>query len=340
MKNFYTLLFVLSSFVSFCDSSARASDVLPLEDALRATYTACVGIDENLHELKVLAGINTAVSSVGTAAGVGAVAVGFAKADLDKKIEESYEELRSFAFLYQGEPPTSEEKAKWYEEVCAGIDAIDWNNAKQDIEQANKARMAQVEERKLEEENWKKKYNEDVNKSKKLGNWRTGLLATNAATNVAGVALAVSTIKKDDIQAQVDACVSAVSALNLSIMQSIVNGEDVSEARNIYRACAEYEFVDVTPIVKRGTGSAISSGVGAAAGAAGAVVSGVANTDKIRENDTWAGKNKEKNLNTAANVLAIGATAASLTSTVFNATQIAAIKKVAAVSEKCTSVLK
>ena len=75
MKNFYTLLFVLSSFVSFCDSSARASDVLPLEDALRATYTACVGIDENLHDLKVLAGINTAVSSVGTAAGVGAVAV-------------------------------------------------------------------------------------------------------------------------------------------------------------------------------------------------------------------------------------------------------------------------
>ena len=49
---------------------------------------------------------------------------------------------------------------------------------------------------------------------------------------------------------------------------------------------------------------------------------------------------KEKDLNIAANVLSVGATAASISATVFNATQIAAIKKVAGVSEKCTGVLK
>ena len=40
------------------------ADVLPLDDALRATYTACVGIDEELSDLKKMAGINTAVTGV------------------------------------------------------------------------------------------------------------------------------------------------------------------------------------------------------------------------------------------------------------------------------------
>jgi hypothetical protein len=176
--------------------------------------------------------------------------------------------------------------------------------------------------------------------SKKLGNWRTGLLATNAATNIAGVAISASTIKKDDYQGQIDACISATKTLNTAIMQARMNGENVAEAENIYKACTEYEYVDITPIIKRGTGALISSGIGAATGLAGTVISGVANSDKTRNDNSDAGKKKEKDLNTASNVMAIGATAASATATVFNATQIAAIKKVAAVSESCTGVLK
>ena len=84
----------------------------------------------------------------------------------------------------------------------------------------------------------------------------------------------------------------------------------------------------------------ISSTVGAATGLAGTVTSAMANTDKTRKDNTESGKQKEKNLNTAANVLAGATTAASATATVFNATQISAIKKVAAVAEKCTGVLK
>ena len=61
---------------------------------------------------------------------------------------------------------------------------------------------------------------------------------------------------------------------------------------------------------------------------------------KTRNDNSDSGKQKEKNLNTASNVLSVGATAASVTATVFNATQIAAIKKVAKVSEACTGVLK
>ena len=58
-------------FLIFMPFTAMA-DILPLYDALRATYTACVGIDDELAGLKTMAGINTAVTGVGTATGVGA----------------------------------------------------------------------------------------------------------------------------------------------------------------------------------------------------------------------------------------------------------------------------
>ena len=177
-------------------------------------------------------------------------------------------------------------------------------------------------------------------KSKNLGNWRTGLLAGSTATNVAGAVIAGVNKVDDDLKTQIDNCIASVSELRKSITQARINGVDVAEAETIARECGEYEYVDVSKINKRGKGAMISSAVGAATGLAGTITSGVANTDKTRNDNSEAGKAKEKNLNTAANVLSIGTTAASATATVFNATQISAIKKVAAVSEKCTGVLK
>ena len=84
----------------------------------------------------------------------------------------------------------------------------------------------------------------------------------------------------------------------------------------------------------------ISSAVGATTGLVGTVTSAMANTDKTRNDNTVAGKQKEKNLNTAANVMSGATTVASGAATAFNATQISAIKKVATVAEKCTGVLK
>lgn len=61
----------------------------------------------------------------------------------------------------------------------------------------------------------------------------------------------------------------------------------------------------------------------------------MANSDKVRNDNTDSGKQKEKNLNTASNVLAGTTTVASAAATVFNATQISAIKRVVSVAEKC-----
>ena len=314
------LSLVFGAFLLCINSVANAAEVLTLDDALRATYTACVDIDDNLHDLKVLAGVNTAVTSVGTAAGIGATVTGFVKSSTDSKIAQLEQELQQYIIDNNGLPSILGDE---------DLDKFMIDFEKHLKESANKQDKKQP-----------KTITELQEQSKKLGNWRTGLLATNAATNVAGVAISASTIKKDDFQGQIDACISATKALNTAIMQARINGENVTEAEDVYKACAEYEYVDISPIIKRGTGALISSSIGAATGLAGTVVSGVANTDKTRNDNSKDGVKKEKDLNTAANVLSVGATAASVSATVFNATQIAAIKKVATVSEKCTGVLK
>lgn len=308
-------------FVVLCVSPALA-DVLDLNTALQNTYKACVDIDDNMHDLKVLAGINTAVTAVGTGLGVGATATGFVKASTDKEIdrlEKILERLKNIESNMQQRPNND------IASLQSGLDVY-YEMHKNDSDSNTESIQNQIDDL--------------TQKSKKLGNWRTGLLAGNTATNIAGAIIASKTINKDDISGQVSACVSATKDLSNAMMQARLNGEDITEAQNIYTECSKYEFVDLNSIDKRGKGAMISSSVGALFGGVGTITSGMANSNKIRDDNTEQGKEKEKNLNTASNVLSVGATAASTAATVFNATQIAAIKKVSAVSEACTGVLK
>lgn len=294
-----------------------SANVVPLDDALRATYTACVGIDDELADLKTMAGINTAITSVGTAAGIGATVTGLVKAGKDKQIEIKLEKLRE---IEQKNPDIQSTDAEW-DNFESGL-TTELANAKIEVEKY------QAEIEKL------------TKQSKNLGNWRTGLMAGATATNLAGAIIAGTNKVDGDLKTQIDNCINNVKTLQNSIMQARINGEDVSEAESIASACGEYEYVDVSKINNRAKGAMISSTVGAATGLAGTVTSAMANTDKTRNDNTESGKQKEKNLNTASNVLAGATTVASATATVFNATQISAIKKVASVAEKCTGVLK
>ena len=94
---------------------------------------------------------------------------------------------------------------------------------------------------------------------------------------------------------------------------------------------------DIEKINKRASGATVSSSIGAATGLAGTITSGVANSDNVRNS---ADNDKEKNLNKASNVLAGVTTAASLTATVFNATQISAAKRVIETAELCEEAIK
>ena len=268
-----------------------------------------------------MAGINTAITGAGTLAGGGAIATGFAKQSKDaaaEKIEIRLEELRK---IEQSNPTSTEFTQTEADNFTASFDAYR-DTAKQELQKA------QAELDKLTRE------------SKNLGNWRMGLMAGNTATNVAGAIIASGNKVDGDLQSMIDACKLSVDNLRKSRIQARLDGEDTSAAERIISECGKWDSFDASKINSKADVAKWASIAGAATGAAGTITSAVANTDGTRNDNTDSGKAKEKNLNTASNVLAIYATAASATATVFNATQIAAIKKAAALAESCEGVLK
>jgi len=307
------ILCVLCCFMPFL---VFAVETVDLDVALQNTYRACVGIDDDLADLKKMAGINTAVTAVGTATGAAAVATGIAKVQTDKEIEEFeiyLQKIENAARQQTEEPSVINVKQEQIDALFA------------------KYYKEEVVDDKIEELN---------KKSKKLGNWRTGLMAGTVATNVTGAIIAGKNKVDSDLLTKIDVCKSSVAVLDSAINQARMNGENVGEAQDILNTCKEYNYVDLTPISKHAKGAMISSLVGTATGVAGTVTSAVANTDNVRDDDTDAGKQKEKNLNTSSNVLAGASAAASATAVFFNAAQISAIKKVSLVAQKCTEMLK
>lgn len=298
-----------------------AADVLPLNEALRATYVACIGIDEELSDLKKMAGINTAVTAVGTGLGIGAVAVGLSKAQTDSVLAQKYKEMEDLAY----DVPVYVETADTEEFLTSVRNRLENKTFSENIA-VKEERQAEID--KLEA------------KSKKLGNWRTGLLAGNTVTNIAGAVIAGNNKVKKSLQEQIDDCKLSVKNLQDSIIVAKLEGQDVTEAKQIQSVCRDFEYVDISKINNRATGAMVSSVVGAGTGTVGTIVSAVANSNKVRNDNSAQGQQKEKNLNTASNVLAAGATVASATATVFNATQIKAIKDVATVAEQCSKVLR
>ncbi len=293
------------------------ADEASLISALQNTYTACVGIDESLADLKKMAGINTAITGVGTGLGAGATIVGIVKEQTDKDIEkfERYiKELDAAAARQTTVPSRIDVSGSQIDELFVGVNQRKDING--ELEKLNK-------------------------KSKTLGAWRTGLLAGNTATNVAGAIIAGQNRTDGDLQSQIDNCKTAISELRRARAQARVDKVDTTDANAIISACEGFESVDISKINERAKGAMISSAIGATTGLTGTITSGIANSDSVRDKgEGGARTDKEKNLNIASNVLAGASTVASATATVFNATQISAIKKVSDVATKCTEALR
>jgi hypothetical protein len=189
-----------------------------------------------------------------------------------------------------------------------------------------------------------KEYEKMDSESKTLGNVRTGTLAGTAVLDTAGTIIAAKNKVGDDLQTKIDNCVKSIKNLQNERMRAQTENTatdiELSTANKIITNCRDWEFVDLSPINKRATGAVVSGGTGAALSVIGAITSASANSDSVRSDNSDAGKQKEKNLNVASNILAGGATAASGAATIFNATQISAVKKAATMSDKCEGALK
>jgi hypothetical protein len=291
-----------------------------LDAAIANVRAACNGISSELGELKKMAGINTAVTGVGTAAAGVALGTGLAKANTDARLAKIEERLSE---LENSQPDNTNliaiaDDAKFSKDLATFEKQI----AKHDKESLQKLQTQETE------------------KSITLGNVRTGTMAAATVTNIAGTAIAGTNKIDGDFATKIGACSGAVQALKVAKMTATIDAsakpEQITQADKIISACDQYDVIDIASINKRAAGATLSSGVGAGLGLAGTVTSALANTDKTRDGD----EKKEKTLNTTANILAGGTTAASLTSTIFNATQIAAIKRVVAVADECEGALK
>ena len=298
MKFLFQKFFLI--FLAF-GNVAYADEAL-LTNALRATYSACVGIDDGLYDLKKMAGINTAITGVGTGLGIGATTVGIIKSKRDQEIEDITAQLDAMGAT------EIKTETQLYDILAELMDETE-TTAGHEMADALRAEKKRKEEQ-----------------SKKLGNWRTGLLAANTATNIAGVIIASEN--------------KAIANLKQARAQAQIDGIDTTEATKIIDACDEFNTVDISKIDSRAKGSKIAGIIGATTGVTGTITSIAANSDTTRKDDTESGKQREKNLNTASNVLAGASTVASATATVFNATQIKAIKDVVNVATKCSEALK
>ena len=307
-------------FLLMSGTTAFASD--DLRAAIENARAACGGISNELSHMKTMAGINTAITGVGTVAGGVALGTGVAKVKVDQQVDEleaTLNRLRQLASTQVVEQPT----------VLAFSGAVQGGVGNSGVFDRG-TNIADVESELARK----------TKQSKNLGNWRTGMLATSTATNIAGAVIAGNNRVKGDLKGRINECLNAVKTLSDVRMQVHVAGSyggvEMARAENIVRACGAWSTVDLTSINSKSTGATVASGVGAGLGLAGTITSASANSDSVRAGDSQ----KEKNLNTASNVLAGGTTVASGVAVVFNATQIGAIKRAANVADECEEALK
>ena len=307
---------------------ANAADFSALDVSIQNVRAACNGLSGQMNELKRMAGINTAVTGVGTLASGGATVAGVVKANVDAQADE----IQDWLDRFKNQPTDTSGNPKI---DMAAIDKEELMNmvASSGVIAVGGTDLSEIAAKKDE-------LDQKTQQSKTLGNVRTGLLATGTVTNIAGAVIAGKNRTQGGLSEMINDCIDAVRALENAKMQAHVAGtvtaDDVARADKIIDACGGYKTVDLSVVDNRAKGATISSGIGAATGLAGTITSGVANSTQTRGGDEV----REKNLNTASNVLGGATTAASLTATIFNATQINAVKNLVQVADQCEAALR
>ena len=181
-------------------------------------------------------------------------------------------------------------------------------------------------------------------KSKTLGNVRTGLMAGATVTSAVSTGTSIgATVNAEKLAKKMSDCNEAVRQLKLAI--SVAEAEEVEEeklvhAREITSVCTGFDKDNINTLKTQMTASAIVSGIGTATAGAGTITSAMANSKKVREDDSEKGRKKEKGLNLASNILAGVTMGTSATSTVLSATAISKAKKDSKMAEECEAVLK
>lgn len=288
------------------------ADTCRYDEIVHDIRNSCSDILNDLNNLKTMAGINTAVTGAGTLSAAGALYAGVNKANIDKQANDLKKQLDDIenmsdeeflAFLKaMGE---YEESLNTYQTNC---------NAKKEMEK----------------------------KSKTLGNVRTGLMAGNTATAIAGTVIANKNKNKSKtISEKINDCLTTINLRRDDIIKSRFDcGEQEYEnLHKMEKACRDFSPKHLEKITTNSTIATVSSAINIGTGVAGTATSAAANSDSVRNNDTDAGVRREKKLNTSANVFAGASAVASGVSTIFNAMTIKAINDNLKIAQSCMEAL-
>ena len=283
----------------------------------------CDGLSDEIAHISKISKANTAVSGVGTVASGVAFGTGIAKFYADKNVEDISKEICEIG----GCNPDN-------------IDAMS------DEEFVKNVLPLVLEAVALEQiKNKKIKHDDELKKSKRLGKWRSGTMAISVGTNVATAILAGLNRNQSDLVQHVMACNTALDKLKITYRKALDMGEDPIENQTMLRVnrtinnCGILNTDDIEKIEKR-MSAVMGVGIaGATIGAVGTGTSIAANTDKIRLDNSDAGKQKEKALNTVANVAAGTNVAIGAVETGLNISLIGTAKRLIQTATMCEGTL-
>ena len=335
-------------------NTARESleaSVVKMNDALALARGACVGISSELNTLKSLAIAGTGVSAAGATTATVATVAGAKKVGVDAAAMKMTPYKEKWGTLNE----QNKNSGEWTAPLRSERTAFDnWFAALQANDEV-KAPFVATHLQKY------RQGTEMGKRGKKLGDIRTGTMAASAALNVVGATVSGMDMKRSgNLSERVSECLAATRELNTtwgqvrihkmiydSALQQlakdtnatenmVISNAEIARVETIVRVCDEWSTINMSKIDNRATGALASSVVGAATGTAGTITSVLANT----ETRHLSGTSKEENLNKASNILAGTTAVAGGTATIFNATQISAIKRASTVADACEGALK
>ena len=314
------------TFAAFGAVNVQNIQTLDMSDALvnsaqeifEATKIVCSGVSDEISKVSNVSKANTAVTAVGTVAAGGALVAGIKKSQEEKEIDELIDQIcRSGGCTAEGVRAMSLEQ--FYSNVISPM-----------------AQIAELQ-RKLE-------------RSKKLGNWRTGLLAGTIGTNLASAIISGVNKDQSELIQHIEACnemvksVKEISGQLKAAGVSPMGNPIVKKLDNIKTWCAQINTSDVEKIEKRMKGVMGTSIAGVVIGGVGTVTSAKANSDKYMDAKnriglTDAERQKAKNLNTTANIMAGANVGTGLVETGLNISLIKLTKDLMSTAERCEEVL-
>ena len=315
MRKLLALVLCMFPIVSMADT---ADVVANAEQVYEATRIVCSGISDEIAKVANVSKVNTAVTAVGTVAAGGALYAGVKKSQEEKEIEDIIENMKANG-AFDVDKVRAMSLEEFYEKVVQPY-----------------ADVAVLQEK--------------IERSKKLGNWRTGLMAGTVGTNLASAILSGLNTNQSDLIQHITACnemVQAIPDIEIQLKAAGVNPMEypiVNRLRGVSTWCNKIDTHDIEKIENRMKGVMGTSIAGTVIGGIGVGTSAAANSDKYMDARnkyalTGEEKKKEHALNTTANVMAGTNIATGAVETGLNISLITLTKKLIDTAERCEGTL-